>query len=399
MATSVLRRAALGAAALLALTFHTSGFAQSKGTIKIVSQSPLSGQQSVAGEGIKLGAQLAVADFGAQLEALGYQLALQPEDDQATPNVGVANANRIINDAQVLGVVGHYNSGVAIPSSEVYARDNLVMVSPANTNPDVTDRTSTRAVVNRICGRDDVQGPAGANYATDVLKAKRLYVINDKSAYGSGIAQAFEATVKKSGATVVLSTGVDQNETDFSSILNRARIDKPDLIYYGGTYPQGGLLLKQMRQKGVNAAFLGGDGLDSGDLQKIAGAENMRQAFFTTTAVPLAELPAAAKFAAAYKARFGKDPEVYSAYGYDSARVIITALAAAIKAKGGSLPTRAEVAAAVRKVTFDGVTGRIAFNERGDIAKAKYVVIAAGGAAEQNKIVKVLEVAAPTAVQ
>jgi branched-chain amino acid transport system substrate-binding protein len=383
------------ALAAATLGMQVVAMAQSKGTIKIVSQSPLSGEQSVAGEGIKLGAQLAIADLGNELEALGYRVALQPEDDQASPNVGVANANRILNDTEVLGVVGHYNSGVAIPSSEVYARDNLVMVSPANTNPDVTDRTSTRAVVNRICGRDDVQGPAGANYATDVLKAKRIYVINDKSAYGSGIAQAFEATVRKSGATVVLSTGVDQTETDFSSILNRARIDKPDLVYYGGTYPQGGLLLKQMRQKGVAAAFLGGDGLDSGDLQKIAGAENMTQAFFTTTAVPLTELPAAAKFASEYKTKFNKDPEVYSAYGYDSARVIIEGLVVAIKANHGNLPTRANVAAAVRKVTFDGVTGHIAFNDRGDIAKAKYVVIAAGSEADKNKIVKVLEVSAP----
>jgi branched-chain amino acid transport system substrate-binding protein len=396
MGNSISRRMALGAVALIALAATVEAGAQGKGAIKIVSQSPLSGQQSVAGEGIELGAQLAVSDFSGEIAALGYHLALQPEDDQATPNVGVANANRILNDSQVLGVVGHYNSGVAIPSSEVYARDSLVMVSPANTNPDVTDRASTRAVANRICGRDDVQGPAGANYATDVLKAKRLYVINDKSAYGSGIAQAFEAAVKKNGATVVLSAGVDQNETDFSTILNRARIDKPDLIYYGGTYPQGGLLLKQMREKALSAAFLGGDGLDSGDLQKIAGADNMRQAYFTTTAVPLAELPAAAKFAAAYKARFGKDPEVYSAYGYDAAHVIIEAVVAAAKAKGGNLPSRAEVAAAVRKVTFDGVTGHVAFNDRGDIAKAKYVVIAAGATSDKNKIVKVLEVAAPT---
>ena len=326
---------------------------------------------------------------------LGFKVVLQPEDDQATPNVGVANANRILNDPAVLGVVAHYNSGVAIPSSEVYAKDHLVMVSPATTNPAVTDRASTAEISNRICGRDDIQGPAGANYATGVLAAKKVYVINDKSAYGSGIASAFEETVKKNGATVVLATGVDQNETDFSAILNRARIDKPDLVYYGGTYPQGGLIIKQMRQKGLDAAFLGGDGLDSGDLQKIAGAENMTKAYFTTTAVPLAEMPASAAFAKAYKAKYGKDPEVYSAYGYDSARVLIEAIAAAAKAKGG-LPARADVAAEVRKVKLDGITGPIAFNSHGDIEKAKYVVIAAGTSADRNKIVKVLEVAAPT---
>jgi branched-chain amino acid transport system substrate-binding protein len=389
-----LRKTLTAAAAGLAL-FASSALAEDKGAIKIVSQSPLSGQQSVAGEGIMLGAQLAVAQFGKELTDMGFQFSLQPEDDQATPNVGVANANRILNDPAVLGVVAHYNSGVAIPSSEVYAKDNLVMVSPATTNPAVTDRESTRVIANRICGRDDVQGPAGANYATETLKAKTVYIINDKSAYGSGIAQTFEEKMRKNGATVILSTGIDQNETDFASILNRARVDQPDLIYYGGTYPQGGLILKQMRQKGVKAAFLGGDGLDSGDLQKIAGPENMTNAYFTTTALPLSQMPAAAAFAQAYKAKFNKDPEVYSAYGYDSAHVLIEAIAAAAKANGGALPSRADVAAAVRKVKFDGVTGAIAFNDHGDIASAKYVVIQAGAAADANKIVKVLDVAAP----
>jgi branched-chain amino acid transport system substrate-binding protein len=384
------------AAATASLTLLAgAAIAQDKGTIKIVTQSPLSGQQSVAGEGIMLGAQLAVAQFGKQLTDMGFQLSLQPEDDQATPNVGVANANRILNDPAVLGVVGHYNSGVAIPSSEVYAKDNLAMVSPANTNPAITDRETTRAIANRICGRDDVQGPAGANFAMDVLKAKKVYIINDKSAYGSGIAQTFEAAVRKNGGNVVLSTGMDQNETDFSSILNRARVDQPDLVYYGGTYPQGGLIIKQMRQKGLKAAFLGGDGLDSGDLQKIAGPENMTNAYFTTTALPLSQMPAAAAFAQAYKAKFNKDPEVYSAYGYDSARVVIEAIVAAAKAKGGAIPSRAAVAAAVRDVKFDGVTGAIAFNNRGDIASAKYVVIETGKAADANKIVKVIDVAAP----
>ncbi|MCP3444639.1 branched-chain amino acid ABC transporter substrate-binding protein [Bradyrhizobium sp. CCGUVB14] len=385
----------LAAATTGLMLLSCAATAQDKGAIKIVTQSPLSGQQSVAGEGIMLGAQLAVAQFAKQLTDMGFQLSLQPENDQATPNVGVANANRILNDPAVLGVVGHYNSGVAIPSSEVYAKDNLAMVSPANTNPAITDRETTRAIANRICGRDDVQGPAGANFATDTLKAKKVYIINDKSAYGSGIAQTFEAAIRKSGANVILSTGMDQNETDFSSILNRARVDQPDLVYYGGTYPQGGLIIKQMRQKGLKAAFLGGDGLDSGDLQKIAGPENMTNAYFTTTALPLSQMPAAAAFAQAYKAKFNKDPEVYSAYGYDSARVVIEAIVAAAKAKGGAMPSRAAVAAAVREVKFDGVTGPVAFNNRGDIASAKYVVIEAGKSADANKIVKVIDVAAP----
>ncbi|WP_181699505.1 branched-chain amino acid ABC transporter substrate-binding protein [Chthonobacter albigriseus] len=383
------------AAATMTVLASGAAVAAEKGVIKIVSQSPLSGPQSVGGEGIKLGAELAVQDFGALITDLGFQLVFQPEDDQATPNVGVANANRIINDPEVLGIVGHYNSGVAIPASEVYVKDSLVMVSPANTNPVVTTRDTTKAIANRICGRDDVQGPAGAAFAVETLKVTKIYVINDKTAYGSGLASAFEEAAKAAGVEVVLSTGVDEKETDFSSILNRARIDKPDLVYYGGMFPQGGLLIKQMRQKGLTSAFLGGDGLDSGELQNIAGADNMKDVYFTTTGVPISELPAAAAFAKAYQEKFGKSPEGYSAYAYDSARIVIEAIAASIKAKGGEKPTRAEVAAAVRATELEGITGKVKFNANGDIVTANYVVVSVGATPAENKTVKVVAIDAP----
>jgi len=145
----------LGIGVFVALALALSVQAQEKGTIKIATQSPLSGGSAQLGEQIKLGAQMAIEEAKAKFQALGYKLELAAYDDQANPDTGVANANRIINDSEILGVVGHYNSGVAIPSSEVYARVNLVMVSPANTNPRVTDRGLPS--VNRICGRDDVQ--------------------------------------------------------------------------------------------------------------------------------------------------------------------------------------------------------------------------------------------------
>jgi branched-chain amino acid transport system substrate-binding protein len=152
--------------------------AADKGTIKIVSQSPLSGGQSVLGEAVRNGAQLAVDDFGKLVTSWGFKLAFEPYDDQAKPDVGTANANRVINDADVLAVVGHFNSGVSVPASEVYAKVGLVMISPTNTGTKVTDRGLPN--VNRVCGRDDVAGPAIAEFASKTLKAKRMYVLSDK---------------------------------------------------------------------------------------------------------------------------------------------------------------------------------------------------------------------------
>jgi branched-chain amino acid transport system substrate-binding protein len=381
--------------AAVALLASSGAYAQSKGTIKIVSHTPLSGALSLEGEAIKLGVQMAIDDFGKSVADQGFKLVLQPEDDQGTPNVGVANANRLINDADILGVVGHYNSGVAIPSSEVYAKVGLVMVSPANTNPAVTERATTAKIANRVCGRDDIQGPVAADYAVKTLKAKKVFIVNDKTAYGTGLAQAFEVAVKKAGVQVLLSTGVDEKETDFSAIVNQAAVMKPDVLFFGSAYPSYGLMIKQMRQKGVNAVLLAGDGVDSPDLQKIAGADAMKDVFFTTTAVPLNKLATGQKFAANYKQKFNKDPGSYSIFAYDSARAVIQGIAEAIKANKGNKPSREQVAEAVRHTKFDGLTGKIEFTAKGDIKVAKYVVVKAGTEAAKNEVISVLDFKAP----
>jgi branched-chain amino acid transport system substrate-binding protein len=378
------------------LVSSLSAGGQSKGVIKIVSQTPLSGGQSVLGTATKNGVDLAVQDFGKLVTAYGFRFVFEPYDDQANKDIGVVNANRLINDPDVLAVVGHMNSGVAIPSSEVYARANLTMVSPSNTNPLITDRKSTAAVTNRVCGRDDVQGPAGAEFAVNTLKAKRVYVVNDKTAYGEGIAAAFSARAKALGAQVLAELGVESSERDFNSILNRAAIDKPDVIYFGAIYDQAAPFIKQARAKGVTATIMGGDGWDSSDLQALAGEGNMKNVYFTTTSAPISALPAARRFAERYKAKFNKDPEGYSAYGYDAARVVIQAIANALRDGKGAKPTRAAVAKAVRGVKFNGVTGAIAFNARGDLPVAKYVIIAPQTQYTQNKVAQIISVASPS---
>jgi len=179
-----------------------------KGTIKIATQSPLSGGQAALGEGIKNGAQLAIEQLKGPIEALGFKVELVPFDDQAKPDVGVANAKQLVNDPDILAVIGHLNSGVAIPASETYKDYDLVMVSPANTNPCITDRGYL--VTNRVCGRDDVQGAVAAEFAFNELKVKTAFVIHDKTPYGQGVAEFFKKRFEELGGQVLGFEGTEE---------------------------------------------------------------------------------------------------------------------------------------------------------------------------------------------
>jgi branched-chain amino acid transport system substrate-binding protein len=223
-----------------------------------------------------------------------------------------------------------------------------------------------------------------------------MYVLSDKTAYGDGISAEVSRTLKSLGVEIVYEGGIATTETDFSSVLNRAVVDKPDAVFFGGIYDQAAVLLKQMRQKGVTAPLLGGDGYDGSDLQKIAGPEFIKSVYFATMGAPLSALPSAKRFAERYKAKFGKDPEGYSAYAYDAARAVLQGIADAIRAGKGAKPTREAVAKAVRGVNFTGLTGKIAFNERGDLPVAKYFIIAAQPEYNNNKVFNTITVNAPT---
>src|SRR5215510_10591877 len=301
-----------------------SGDAQGKGTIKIATQSPLSGGQAALGEGTKLGAQLAIEKLKGGLEKMGYKVELVPFDDQAKPDVGVANAKNIIADKDIMAVIGHLNSGVAIPSSEVYKEVNVVMISPANTNPTVTDRNLPN--VNRVCGRDDVQGVVGSEFAKG-QGTKSVYVIHDKTAYGQGIADFFKADAEKKGIKVVGFEGTEE-KSNFDPILTPIKAKNPGLIYFGGIYDQGAPCFKQAREKGIKAKFMGPDGMDSSDLTKIAGTA-VKGMFYTSVAGPVSVYPAAKDFAKEYKDKFKKDPEPFAAQAYDAAAIGMKAIEAA----------------------------------------------------------------------
>ena len=365
-----------------------------KGKIKIAVQAPLSGEQAALGEHIKLGAQLAVEEAVKAFKAMGYDLELVPQDDQAKAEVGVANARNMVADPNVLVIVGHFNSGVALPASEVYKDAMLVMISPANTATEITDRGYPN--VNRVCGRDDVQGPVGARFAAQELKAKSVYIIHDKTTYGQGVAESFRNEAKKLDMKVLGFDGTEER-ANFAPMIIPMKAKNPALVYFGGIYHQGGLLLKQMREKGVKAMFMGPDGVDSEEMVKIAGAAAVGS-YYTSVAPPRDATPETAAFAKKYKQRFGKDIEAFGLYGYDATLVGIKAMEQWLKANPSKKPSRADVSAAVRNIKgFKGVTGSIEFDNKGDPIKAKYFVLQFDKRSYPGKVVKVVEQQAPAA--
>ena len=384
----------LAALALVALPAGSHLTAQGKGTIKIATQSPLSGGQAALGEGIKLGTQLAVEKFKGNLEKMGYKVELVPFDDQAKPDVGVANAKNIIADKDILVVIGHLNSGVAIPSSEVYKEVNLAMISPANTNPTITDRGY--ASVYRVCGRDDVQGVVGSEFAHATLKAKTAFVIHDKTTYGQGVAEFFKADAEKKGIKIFGFEGTEE-KSNFDPIITPIKAKNPDLIYFGGIYEQAGPFFKQAREKGVKSKFLGPDGMDSSDLTKIGGKAVVGM-HYTSVAGPVSVYPQAKQFAEDYKKKFGKNPEPFAAQAYDATAIAVKAIEAT--AKGGKAPTREAVTAAIRGVRHTGITGSVEFDAKGDPKKALYFVLQVVSDNPEkwgdNKEVKRLVIAAPS---
>ncbi len=340
--------------------------------IKIATNTPLSGNNAILGDSIKLGAQLALEDQKEAFKKLGFDLKLVPYDDQGDPKKGVANAEQLGADKAILGVVGHLNSGVAIPASVKYEKDHLVMVSPSNTANEVTDRGLS--VVNRICARDDFQGPAGADFAVNTLKAKKIFIIQDKTAYGTGLANEFKAAAEKLGAEILGEEGISVGDKDFNGVLNNVKAKKPDLVFFGGLYAEGGILLKQARDKDLNMPFMGGDGMDSSGLVDIAG-DAVKNFYYTSVAGDTVKTDNGKKFAKDYKAKFKKNIESFSSYGYDSAGVLLEGLKEAIENSDGKTPSRKDVAAAVRAIQdYKGVVTEVGFDDKGDNKFAKVFI-------------------------
>lgn len=363
-----MKKPALGLAVLAALTL---GSANGLTAIKIASISPLSGASSNQGLQLKNGTQQAINDMKAEFAKAGMTVSLVAYDDQADPATGTAASRRIVADKNILAVVGTLNSGVAIPVSAAMAPSHVAMVSPVNTNPKVTDRGLKN--MSRICARDDAQGPAGGSFVVGNLKAKKIYVLNDKTPYGQGLADEAEKAMKTAGATIVQSEGVDGQERDFTAMITKIQTLKPDAIYFGGMYGQIGPFLKQLRDKGITTPLMGGDGLDSPDLVTLAGS-GATNVYFTALTPDITTLPSAKALADTYRKSFGLNMQGTAVVSYDATKVVLQGILNAYKANGNKVPSRQQVEEAVRKGKFTGLTGNITFDKNGDRTTAKMYI-------------------------
>ncbi|MGG1662285.1 branched-chain amino acid ABC transporter substrate-binding protein [Brevibacillus sp. NRS-1366] len=342
----------------------TGSEASGTGKILIATQSPLSGSQSAIGDSIKTGAEYALNLQKEEFKKLGFDLQVFPQDDQADPKIGVSNAEMLSANQDVLGVVGHFNTGVAIPSSVKYEEAKLVMVSPANSGVKLTEEG--KKSVHRICARDDAQGPKGAKYAKETLGVKTVFLIHDKTAYGQGLVDEVKAQFEKDGVQVMGYEGITQGEKDYNFVVNQVVPKNPDMIYFGGIYPEAGILVKQAREKGYKGLFMGGDALDSSDLIKIAGAA-AEGIYFTSLAGDVKQTDEGKKWAAEYEKAMGKKAETYSVYAFDSMNVILNGVKEAIKTNGGKKPTREQVLDIVHNTKdYEGKFVKVTFDEKGD---------------------------------
>jgi branched-chain amino acid transport system substrate-binding protein len=347
----------LGASALVLL-----GGGAAWADVVIATAGPMTGQYAVFGEQMKRGAELAVKDINAAGGINGEQLVLKIGDDACDPKQAVAVANSFVNE-EVVFVAGHFCSGSSIPASQVYNEEGILQISPASTNPQLTEQGFEN--VFRTCGRDDVQGQYAANYVVDNNLAQKIAIIHDKSAYGKGLADEFKKELNAKGVEEAMYEAINAGDKDFTALITKMKDAGVDLIYHGGYHTEAGLIVRQARQQGMEATMMSGDALVDKQYWEITGPTG--EGTLMTFAPDPRKSPAAAEVVARFEAE-GYNPEGYTLYTYAA----IQAFADAAKKAGSTEPE--EVAAALQEGTFETVLGQIAFNEKGDVEEPKYVM-------------------------
>ncbi|MGH6609454.1 MAG: branched-chain amino acid ABC transporter substrate-binding protein, partial [Burkholderiaceae bacterium] len=286
-----------------------------------------------------------------------YKLELVAEDDKADPKEGTLAAQKIV-DSGAVAIVGHLNSGTTIPASKIYADAGMTQISPSATNPKYTQQGFKTAF--RVVANDNQQGAVLANYAADQLKAKTIAILDDRTAYGQGLADVVERVAKEKGIKVVAREFTNDKATDFNAILTKVRAAKPDVVMYGGMDATAGPMAKQMKQLGIKSTMLAGDGVCTPEFIKLAGdAAGILHCSQAGEAVE--KLARGKEFVDKYKKRFNTDVQIYSPYSYDAVFVISDAIKRAGKAD------RASITAAMPATNYNGLTGTVAFDDKGDI--------------------------------
>ncbi len=329
--------------------------------IKIGAAGPMTGDQSKMGLDLRNATELAVVEWNEKGGVLGKKIVMLAGDDQADPKQAVSIANKFINQ-KVAAVDGHWNSSCSIPASKYYNDANVVMISPATTNPQLTLQGFKH--VFRVCGTDDQQGKVAAEFVLKVLHPKRVAVIHDKTAYGQGLADYFKKALGDK-VQVVYYGGIIQRDPDYKAVLTTIKENKPELYFFGGIYPEAGRLVRQAKEIGLNIPMITGDGVFDPTFIGIAG--NAAEGTYVTFGKEPAGLASAKDFIEHYKARYG-EPGPYSIYAYDAANIILAAIAQTGSVDG------TKVAEYISKTTFHGAFGDIAFDKNGDVTKAPYVI-------------------------
>src|SRR5690349_9459963 len=349
-------------------------------TVKIGSAGPLTGEIAHLGKDNDNGVRLAIDQANDKKIKLGgktVKFEVESEDDQADPKLGPTIAQKLA-DAKAAGVVGHLNSGVTIPASAVYNQAGIPMISGSATNPKLTEQGFKN--IFRVVGRDDQQGPAVAQYL-ESMKVKKVAIADDATAYGEGLANEVEKTLKAAGVNVVAREKTNDKATDFKAILTKIKGRNPDAVFYGGMDATGGPMLKQARELGIKAVFSFGDGACTDTMKKLAGDKNAEGFICSQAGLPV--VAASKDFLDAYKAKYNVDPIIYAPFTYDAANLLVAAMQKA------DSTDPAKYLPELQKIDYKGATGHIEFDDKGDRKNAEITIFTMkGGKLDPVAIVK-----------
>ena len=346
---------------VLAAGLAFSGAAHAQ--IKLGVAGPITGPNAAFGAQLKNGTEQAVEDINAAGGILGQKIEVSVGDDVSDPKQGVSVANKFVGDGVTL-VVGHFNSGVTMPASEVYAENGILMITPSATNPKVTERGLWN--VFRTCGRDDQQGKLWSDYVQANFKGKKIAIVHDKTTYGQGLADAAKGFLNKAGVKEVLYEGVNTGEKDYSALVSKIKASGADLLLWGGLHTEGGLIIRQMRDQGLKTVMMSGDGITSDEFATIGG-DGVVGTLMTFGPDPRKN-PAAQDVVAKFKAK-NFEPEAYTLYSYAAVQIMAQA---AEEAKSVEPKKIAEVMHSGK--AFKTVIGDISYDKKGDRTTVDYVM-------------------------